>query len=371
MKFSHAIAITYIRVIKAVRIFIIRILSALFFKKQSVYKKILINRDGAFGDSVVALPAINVIRQNYPLAQIDLLCINNGNVSFNNLGLVEGLIDNTYVSSKKERKKRLLDLKKEHYDLFIQIPQNIGTYKTIRNILFVRFFLNIQSAFGWDSGRVKSFMRLQKIYEPIPTETMRFIATLKQHGLIGEIAYPLQSRPTKNNELNSLVSESTPIAFLIGGKLQPKKWPMDYWVSLAKLIGDNEKILIIGGNAEENDAEYLKSKTTNTINLCGKLSIPELTYVFQNIKIAVSLDTGAMHLCDAAGAKLVALFSTRDLSNKWFPNNKSSIVIEKVLPCSFCLKSQCENNICMSNILPNEVYSRMKGLLSDRNASIQ
>jgi len=134
-------------------------------------------------------------------------------------------------------------------------------------------------------------------------------------------------------------------------------------VSLAKLIGDKHRILVVGGDDDKVDAEYIIEKTSNTINLCGKLTIPELRYVFEKTKVAISLDTGAMHLCDSTKTKLITLFSTRDLSNKWFPNNKDSVVIEKVLPCSFCLKTICKDNICMSNILPNEVYSKMNALL--------
>jgi ADP-heptose:LPS heptosyltransferase len=363
MSFSQKTALNYVHLIKIIRSLVINTLIKLLFKKRTSYEKILINRDGAFGDSIVALPALSIIRQNYPNAKINLLSVNNNGISFKDLGLSENLIDKLYAINKQERKTTLKQLTSENFDLFIQLPQNIGLYKSIRNILLVRFYLHIKSAFGWDYGRIKSFMRIQKQHDLIPTETNRFIGTLRRNNINGDINYPLNSHAPHDKNINSLISSSNPIAFLIGGKLQPKKWPLDHWVSLAKLIGNDHKILIIGGNDENDDAEYIKSKTLNTINLCGALTIPELLYVFQNIKIAISLDTGAMHLCDAAGTTVIALFSTRDLSNKWFPNNKNSIVIEKVLHCSFCLKTKCSDNICMSGILPNDVYSKMNALL--------
>ncbi len=151
--------------------------------------------------------------------------------------------------------------------------------------------------------------------------------------------------------------------FLIGGKLQSKKWPLNHWRSLTKLIGNDQEILIIGGADEVEDGHYIKLGENNITNLCGMLTIPELRYTIEKAKVAISLDTGAMHLCDTTNTKLIALFSTRDLSNKWYPVNKTSIVLEKILPCSFCLKTVCQDNICMSNILPNEVYSEMNKLL--------
>ena len=364
MNISRQAALFYVSFVSQLRLCIITFFSWLLFKQHNSYKKILVNRDGAFGDSIVAIPAISIIRQNYPGAQIDLLSINNDVVSFNSLGLQKGLVDNLYIVNKKERAEKLRTLKQEGYDLFIQIPQNIGIYKTLRNMLLVRFYLKIKNGFGWDSGRIKSFMHYQKYGRSIPTETQRFINTLRKHGLTGKINYPLLPQTPAPNTLEKLNGPNKPIAFLIGGKLQPKKWPLEHWASLASLIGPSETILLIGGEAETEEAKCIVEQTKNTHNLCGKLTIPELNYVLKNAKIAISLDTGAMHLCDATETKQVVLFSTRDLSNKWFPNHNDSIVIEKVLPCSFCLKTMCDNNICMTQITPKEVYEKVKKLIS-------
>ncbi len=352
----------YINSVRSFRLAIISLFSSLLFIRQSGYKKILINRDGAFGDSIVALPALSLIRQKYPTAQIDLLSINDGHVSFKDLGLNIGLINNLYSVKKNQRKETLKHLIKENYDLFIQIPQNIGIYKSIRNMLLVRFYLNIRSAYGWDCGRIKSFMRLQKERFLIPTETNRFISILQKHNIEGELNYPINAQEPQDPIIKQFLSHEKAIVFLIGGKLQPKKWPLINWATLANLIGSQYKVLILGGLDQINEAEEIVSQTKNAINCCGKLTIPELYYVLTKSSLAISLDTGAMHLCDAAKLKTIALFSTRDLSNKWWPNNKSSVVIEKVLPCSFCLKTFCSDNICMTNIKPDEVYNAFKNI---------
>jgi ADP-heptose:LPS heptosyltransferase len=357
MNLADKIALSYIELIRLVRLFIINTFSRLLFRKTSSIKKILINRDGAFGDSIVALPALNIIRENYPEAQIDLLSINDSNISFKDLGLKDNLINTFFIITKQQRAQTLKDLKLAGYDLFIQIPQNIGIYKSIRNMLLVRFYLKINHAFGWDSGRIKSFMRLQKKYLSIPTETKRFISSLQKHDLHGQLRYSLVGQEPENPSLKDLINTHPIIVFLIGGKLRPKKWPLDHWVSLANLIGSNYTILIAGGEKEIKEADYIVSKSKNTTNVCGKLSVTELYYVLTKTVIAISLDTGAMHLCDAAGTRVIALISTRDLSNKWWPNNEGSVVIEKVLPCSFCLKTVCSDNICMKKITPEEVYA--------------
>lgn len=360
MTLSEKLALTYVSLIRTYRSVIIKTFKAILFNNLSKHKKILINRDGAFGDAIVALPALSIIRQNFPEAEIDLLCVNSGGISFKHLNIDPALFNKIIVIKKNERSETFKLLKQEPYDLFIQIPQNLTLYKSIRNMLIVRFILGIKTAFGWDYGRIKSFILQQHKYLPIPTETNRFIATLEDSKLTGEKNYPLIAKPPENEKIKSLLEKTRPIIFIISGKIQPKKWPLDYWVTLANLIGNEYTILITGGASENQEAEYITSKTSNTINACKLLSIPEEFYVYKNAELAISLDTGALHLSDAAGTKLIDLFSTRELINKWRPQNPGSVVIEKVLPCSFCFKTICSDNLCMKNISAEEVYEKFK-----------
>jgi lipopolysaccharide heptosyltransferase II len=358
------LSLKYVQIICIYRSFIINSLVRFLFKSPSIHKKILINRDGAFGDAIVSLPALSIIRQNFPEAQIDLLCINNGGITFKNLNLDPSLINNLIVINKKDRGSVFKTLKSENYDLFIQVPQNLTLYKSIRNMLVVHFVLNIDTAFGWDSGRVKSFMSIQHDHLSIKTETERFIKKLREYNLTGERNYPIVEKKPTNTTITDLLERTKPVVFIISGKIQPKKWPLDNWVALANLIGNQYSIIITGGPGEHEEAEHIVNHTTNTINACNLLSIPEEFYVYKKSALAISLDTGALHLCDAAGTKLIDLFSTRELINKWRPQNEKSIVIEKVLPCSFCLKVSCSDNICMKNISPEEVYENFKNLIS-------
>jgi len=340
MKLSYKIVLTYVSVIKKIRAQFIKSLISLLFVKSNNTKKILINRDGAFGDSIVALPSLSVIRQNFPSAKIDLITFSDHGITFADFELEDGLVNTILVKSKRDRSKTIKELKKNKYDLFIQLPQNLGLYKSIRNMIIVRFFMNIKSGFGWDYGRIKSFINTQKKYLPIPTETLRLLNNLKDEGLNGRISYPINAIEPTNQAVIDLLKQKIAV-FIIGGKLKIKKWPLENWIKLANLIGDDYEIIIIGGSSEEKDGEQIQSQTKNSHNFCNKFSISELFYVFKKSRVAISNDTGAMHLCDAAGTPVIGLFSTKELSPKWYPNNDKSVVIE--------------DNDSISNINPNDV----------------
>ena len=296
-------------------------------------KIILINRDGAFGDSIVALPALSVIRQNYPSAKIDLITFSDHGITFADFDLEDGLINNIFVKNKKNRSKTLKELKQNNYELFIQLPQNLGLYKSLRNMVVIRFFMNIKSAFGWDCGRIKFFIKTQKKHLSIPTETMRLLNNLKDEGLCGGIHYPIKAIEPENQTVTNLLKQKTAL-FIIGGKLKIKKWPLENCIKLSNLIGNDYEIIIVGGPSEENDAKYIKSQTKNSHNFCNKFSVSELYFVLKHSHIAISNDTGEMHLCDAAGTPVIVLFSTNELSPKWYPNNDKSIVIEDEISIS-------------------------------------
>lgn len=344
---TDKIKIFYVKFLVFYRLMFIKIIRHIIFKKHDYKKstKILINRDGAFGDSIVAIPSISVIRQNFPSAQIDLLTFSDHGITFSDIELKDNLVNNILVKNKKNRFITLTNLKKNKYDLFIQLPQNLGLYKSLRNMIIVRFFIGIKSAFGWDSGRIKSFIKTQKKHLTIPTETQRLLNNLKTEGLMGKTSYPIEIKIPHEKTVIDLLKRKVAV-FIIGGKLKIKKWPLKNWVNLANLIGEDYEIIIIGGPSEIEEAKYIKSRTKNSYNFCNKFSISELFFVFKNSQIAISNDTGAMHLCDAAGTIVIGLFSTKELSPKWYPNNKKAIVIE--------------DNDSITNISPTKVYNVIK-----------
>ena len=344
MKLQDKIFLFYVFILKRLRTLFIKMFIKLLFIKSDNTKKILINRDGAFGDSVVALPALSIIRQNFPHAEIDLVTFSDRGITFADFELKDGLVDNILVKSKKNRGKTIKELKQKKYELFIQLPQNLGLYKSIRNMIVVRFFMNIKSGYGWDYGRIKSFIKTQKKHLETPTETTRLLNNLKDAGLDGEISYPIEAIKPIDQNIIGLLKQKLAV-FIIGGKQKIKKWSLENWIKLANLIGNDYQIIIVGGPSEIEEAKHIQSQTRNSHNFCNKFSISELFYVFKHSQIAISNDTGAMHLCDAAGTTVIGLFATKELSPKWYPNNDRSFVIE--------------DDASISNIDPSKVYKEI------------
>lgn len=355
------IKLSYVKFVKFYRKTTIAFFQKILFKKNINPKKILIHRVAAFGDSVVSLPAISMIRKNYPNATIDILSTNCVGIDISYLIKDKKCVDNVYTFKKSETKQALVQMKNNKYDLYIEIPQNLNLIKSIRNIFRVRFAFSIDSAFGWDEGRVKSFLALQKKYLSPKREIDRFLDILQENGLKKEETIDFIINPNSLN-IEEYLSENQKknIVFLIGGKLESKKWPLEYWTNLAIKLDEKYNLSILGGADEYDEAQkIIKNSNLEIKNLCGKLDILKTADYLSKMDLVISQDTGAMHLAYAVETPVIALMSTRDLTNKWYPYGNNTMVLEKVLPCSFCLKKHCEDNICMKNISVDEVYENV------------
>ena len=86
----------------------------LLFTKNENPKRIAIHRISAFGDAVVAIPAINLIRENYPLAQIDLYSTNCIGIDISNILYHDKIVNNIYTYTRDETKIAWQDIKNNH-----------------------------------------------------------------------------------------------------------------------------------------------------------------------------------------------------------------------------------------------------------------
>ena len=78
---------------------------------------------------------------------------------------------------------------------------------------------------------------------------------------------------------------------------------------------------------------------------------------------AITVDTGPMHIAQAAGAKVIALFGP---TAPWRtgPYGKGHIVIRTGIPCSPCFKKKCPDPKCMSGIKVEDALNAIERSLN-------
>lgn len=341
-------------------------------KEKSEIKKILIFRNGSFGDTICALPAINSIRVDFLDAELDILTNSGGKNLVSIVNIIDKSLVNEFINYLGVSKKVLAKkIKEKNYDLFIELPQDQATFMSqIRNMIIVRFIFKIQHAFGWEIGATRLFKKQQEKYFTFKDERKRLLDILEKNDLTSynqEFTLNITEKDIHViNDLtteNNLSNKSKNIAFVIGSKRPSNRWPIEYFREVAMHFSKKGfNIIIIGGKEDQVLAGQLLD-VKNTYDFTGILTPMQSAVMVKSCTLTLSNDTGPMHLSYAVETPVVAIFSARDYPNKWFPPEGNIVLRDNDIECSVCFTETCTDNQCMKSITSEIVIKSVENLL--------
>jgi len=147
-----------------------------------------------------------------------------------------------------------------------------------------------------------------------------------------------------------------------GKRLAFKRWPLDRFASLIKLLREKYEatFILFGGKEESELAQKLINQLNfEPINLAGKTSVPQAAAAISICNLFISNDTGLMHLATIFKIPVIAVYGpTKHLLHS--PYGDNNIIIRHELPCSPCYEKKpiiCEHLSCLKNITVNEVMA--------------
>lgn len=265
-------------------------------------------------------------------------------------------------------------LKKEQYDLLIQLPQYDATLRNlVRDLLFFRFFAGIKSGFGWCYSGATLFKKTQEQCGSNLNERDRLNAILKRHGLKINASDMFHFNITDEdaqvvqqewNGTNLDLSKIT-IGIIIGAKRPQNRWPIGHFEAVVQHFSNTYNIIFIGGPEDVGPVSSLLD-FPHTHSFCGRLTPVQSGLMMCRCTAILSNDTGPMHLAYSFGNRVLALFSCRDFPGRWYPpqNGDNIILRSENIPCSLCFSETCSDNICMKKIRPEEVIHHLETMLS-------
>lgn len=136
-----------------------------------------------------------------------------------------------------------------------------------------------------------------------------------------------------------------------------KTFPADKFIEFVNSNSDLNFVLT--GDNSENDIKicgYIKSKCSNTMNYCGKLSMNELANVIYYSEFVISNDSAILHFAEALEKRVIAVFGSTVKEFGFFPQLKESSVLEvnnlKCRPCTHIGRENCPEKHfrCMKEI---------------------
>jgi ADP-heptose:LPS heptosyltransferase len=145
-----------------------------------------------------------------------------------------------------------------------------------------------------------------------------------------------------------------------------REWPATYFLALAQALRSQADIhLWVTGSADE--GKWLREHVPalfdqpNVCDLCGALSLAELTCFIQGADGLVASGTGPLHLSAALGQNTLGLFPpTRPMHpGRWAPVGPRASFLASPVPCEGCSERQGPSCPCMEWISPQAVTDRV------------
>jgi len=140
-------------------------------------------------------------------------------------------------------------------------------------------------------------------------------------------------------------SEPSPrIAFLPCSRWPTKNWPPERFVEVARELQARAKAAIFLVGAPDDVpvcARIAEGIGGGVVNLCGKTSLVELGSLLQEMDLAITVDSGPMHMAAATGRPVLAIFGATDPKRTGPYGGRHRVVVAENLDCRPCFSGRC------------------------------
>ncbi len=299
-------------------------------------KKILIIRLSSLGDIILTEPLCRALREKYPDAEIDFLV----KKEFAEIVSLFGSISNVIIYDE--------NMKGSEYDVVLDV-HNVLRSKRIRSKFGKKIFvINKRTFKRWLFVKFKI-----DLLKDSPDVIGKYFETAKELGVFDNDNAPRIELPN--------ITKHKRAAICPGAKHWNKRWVPERFADVAKaLIHDGYEVEIHGSVAESRIAEEVIRHASLPIkNYCGKYSLTELAHRLSECEVAITNDSGLMHLASAVGTRTVSVFGPTVSEFGFYPRSPLAVVVENVgLSCRPC-------TTIGSDSCPKGHFECMKGVTSE------
>ena len=364
-------------------------------------KRVLVYRLGSLGDTLIALPALHLVRRAFPDAERRLLT----NVPVNSkappaAAILEhtGLVDSyerysVGTRSFAELAGLVWRIRRWRPDVLVYLGAARGVSSALRDARFFRL-CGLKRQIGvplTEDMNTNRRLGTDEVWEPEASRLTRNLAELGDAHLDDPASWDLGLTPQEHaraaevlvaGEDEARIPRRPLLAVSVGTKVQSKDWGRENWRALLQRLGAAHPgfTLALCGAPEERDASDFaaagwregvatRNHTPVVRNLCGELTPRESAAVFARAELFLGHDSGPMHLAAAVQTPCVAIFAARNKPRVWFPYGPGHRVLYHRVDCWGCGLETCliEHKRCIVSISVEEVATAVEDTLSARS----
>jgi len=315
--------------------------------KKLLFETVLFIKDDEIGDLCYSIPVFAMMRKQYPMAKMTLLC----------KPFAKGLVEADPNIDLIITDWNTLLIK---YDLIVDLR---GSWKSnwIALKLLPRYRL--------DRGSVKLRNKFSKTTLNEAEINFQIIASLisDENKSLVPVLYHLPEDEREANEF-ILANHLTRFAVLHPStRRELKKWPSERFVKTANHLKAKHllDIVFIG---DKNDVEDIKKLQDQipfvTYSTASILSLGAFSALVKMAVIYIGNDSGPLHIASLSGIPSIGLYGPV-APYIFYPPVANAVVLHKVLPCNPCNQINCvhPDNPCIRRISIEEVTEKIDGLI--------
>jgi ADP-heptose:LPS heptosyltransferase len=339
---------------------------------------------GEIGDLVVTTPTLAALRKAYPAARMQVVIRR----QLARLLAADPMIDELLLydaSSRWTQLRFLADLALRRHDLWVDL--HTPTFNTVcgndqvfrRNRVFMlASHPRFQRAFSMPAYRgrlshpvavpAESVLRTENIVDLTLRLAGRGIHDRSKRLEISAVDAEWAGAEIERQGL----AEQRCVGLFFGANQPAKVWPaprtLEFCRALPARFPGVMFLLLVGPQEREAIAQLvgqLDASTAARFRVFTAGGLGGQAALMRHCEAMVSTDSGPMHMADALGVPIVALFSAFNHLPIWRPLHAVAVLHTAGLPCSPCLSSDCHNGqACMLGIAPTHVLDSLEQALA-------
>jgi lipopolysaccharide heptosyltransferase II len=339
---------------------------------------ILVILTAGIGDLVLASMSMRALRSGFPGADIHLLTSTEASVIAKNYKFLDHVW--TFpIRELRHDKRHLIDILKLIKNLrqteFISIVNlyNVGSVIGALKMGLLLLLLKSKNRIGHDNKGFSLFLTKKA---PRATFEKRHLAdAMMEIAILAggvsdnkgiEVSWDKDCEGKWHNFFHNISSKKI-IGINPGGDRKNRRWDSERYAVVADRLIEtfDASVIILGGHGEEDISLSIQNRMKNeSINLAGKLSLNDLTYIISRLDLLITNDSGPMHIGSATRTPLVAIFGPGDpvLSHPYTSPDLYRLICAPV-HCRPCDKDECDNLICLDWITPEIVFEKCAELI--------
>ena len=342
-------------------------------------QKILCIRLDNMGDVLLCTPAMKAIKDSIPESTVTMLVSSTAATIVPLIGVVDSFIiyDAPWMKqtpqnpNPDETRNAIFSLKSFHFDsaiIFTSYSQN----PLPAALLCYLAGIPVRIAYCRENpyGLLTYWEKEEEPENYIRHEVKRQLDLVRSYGCVtSDQSLQLSVKKSSVDQIQGIIEKLEKKWFILhaGCSAQSRCYDLHRFSQIIKMMNHNGWQIILTGNSKEIDQiEDLNALSGNIcLNLCGKLSIEELSALITKAPFLVSNNTGPVHIASAVNTPVVVLYALTNPQHT--PWKVPCCVLFKETNCAFCYKSICQqkHHHCLDLVSPEEVITAIDNLLVD------